>query len=87
MVAYADAKGPIVIDDPDGTAGVMLPSVIGFDPDTGEPVVGRQARDHAVERPTTTVYSVKRLMGLGFADVAEEAARLPYEPPHRLIFS
>ncbi|MCP4251228.1 MAG: Fe-S protein assembly chaperone HscA [bacterium] len=83
LVAYADEKGPMIIEDPDGTQGTVLPSVIGFDPETGEPVVGREARDHAVERPTSTVYSVKRLMGLGFADVAEEAARLPYQVVRR----
>ncbi|MHC4064463.1 MAG: Hsp70 family protein, partial [Planctomycetota bacterium] len=79
LVAFADEKGPIIIPDPAAADDGILPSVISFDLDSGETVVGRQARDHAVERPATTVYSVKRLMGQGFADVSEEAQRLPYK--------
>jgi len=79
LVAFADETGPIILQDPASEDGGILPSVIGFDLESGRAVVGRQARDHAVERPETTVYSVKRLMGTGYADVRDEAARLPYK--------
>ena len=40
--------------------------------------VGWTARNHAVENPQTTVYSVKRLIGKGIEDIAEELPFLAY---------
>jgi len=76
LVAWADDRGPRIVRG-EGTDGV-LPSVIGFEPGNGRIVVGAEARAHAVARPETTVFSVKRLMGRGLADVAEEVPWLPY---------
>lgn len=77
LVAYADATGPHVIPDENGDA--RLPSVLRFDAD-GRVVVGWDARTHAVERPEATVYSIKRLMGRGYDELAAsgELAHLPY---------
>jgi molecular chaperone DnaK (HSP70) len=77
LVAYADEAGPHLIPGPAGEDDVLLPSVIAFDED-GRITVGREARAHAVERPAATIYSVKRLMGKGLADLTDEVARLPY---------
>ena len=78
LAAFADDKGPVIIEDADAGDGGILPSVVAFDVESGTVTVGRQARQQAVERPLTTVYSVKRLMGKGLADVREDAAQLPY---------
>jgi molecular chaperone DnaK (HSP70) len=43
------------------------------------PVVGWDAREHAVEFPRETVYSVKRLMGRGIDDVRDDLSHLTYE--------
>ena len=75
LVAYADKKGPHIIRDAQGEGRV--PSVIGFSPD-GRVSIGWEARRHAVENPEHTVYSIKRLMGLGIEDVAKELAFLPF---------
>lgn len=75
LVAYADERGPHVIRDPDGEA--RLPSVLGFGPER-EVTIGWQARRQAVENPRHTVYSIKRLMGLGIDDLADDVAFLPY---------
>ncbi|MFH1111298.1 MAG: Fe-S protein assembly chaperone HscA [Planctomycetota bacterium] len=78
LVAYADEAGPRLIAGPGGEGDVLLPSVVAFD-DAGRVArIGRDARAHAVERPTTTVYSIKRLMGKGIADLTEDFRRLPY---------
>jgi molecular chaperone DnaK (HSP70) len=47
----------------------------------GRITVGWQAKDHAVENPTSTVYSIKRLMGRGFDELTAdgELAQLPYK--------
>ena len=78
LVAFADRKGPRLIPGPGGPDDVILPSVIGWDDPEGKPVIGKEARAHAVERPLTTIHSVKRLMGKGLADLSEEVKQLPY---------
>ena len=75
LVAYADDRGPQVICGEDGEA--RLPSVLGFSPD-GNVSVGWQARRRAVEDPEHTVYSIKRLIGLGIDDLKSELPFLPY---------
>ncbi|MFQ5489837.1 MAG: Fe-S protein assembly chaperone HscA [Phycisphaerae bacterium] len=81
LVAFADEKGPVLLDP--ATDGGILPSVVAFDTATGQVTVGKSARDHAVERPGSTVYSVKRLMGKGFAEVHAEAEHLNYRVVQR----
>jgi chaperone protein DnaK len=75
LVAWSGPAGPEVIDD---GAGPMLPSVVAYDEDGQVASVGKLARAHAVEQPQTTVYSIKRLMGQGYEELANEVARLPY---------
>ena len=85
LAAYMTPAGPEVVRDAGGSA--LIPSVIGFAPDGGV-TIGFQARAHAVEHPLTTVYSVKRLMGKGLADVAADLDFLPYpivEGPHGTV--
>jgi Fe-S protein assembly chaperone HscA len=73
--AYMTPGGPVVIRDSTGSG--LVPSVIAFSPD-GSVTVGAEARAHAVENPLGTVYSVKRLMGKGIADIQEDLKFLPY---------
>ncbi|GMU35863.1 MAG: Fe-S protein assembly chaperone HscA [Phycisphaerae bacterium] len=77
LVAFADAAGPRLIAGEGGEDDVIVPSFVRFEAD-GRTIVGKGARDHAVEHPLETVYSIKRLMGRGTADLAEEVRRLPY---------
>jgi len=77
LVAYCDAQGPRILTDE--AQEPLLPSVIRLDQATGQPqAIGRSARDHAVEYPQHTIFSVKRLMGRGVKDVEDERAYLPY---------
>jgi molecular chaperone DnaK len=75
LVAYADERGPHIIRDVDGEG--RLPSVLGFGPDA-QVSIGWKARRHAVENPEHTVYSIKRLMGLGVEDLKSELPHLAY---------
>ncbi len=78
LVAHCDEKGPRIIADAQGRA--LLPSVVRFNEATGQPAaIGHEAREHAVEFPHQTVFSVKRLMGRGIADACDELKYLPYE--------
>ncbi len=76
LVAFADAGGPHLIHK-SGTDDAILPSVVCFE-ENGV-IVGRDARDHAVERPKKTIHSVKRLMGRGLEELSADIAALPYE--------
>ncbi len=81
LVAYSGPAGPEIIRDANGEGRV--PSVIAFAPD-GRVTVGWEARAHAVENPLATVFSIKRLMGRGFADLEKSELRfLPYHVVRR----
>lgn len=76
LVAVADQRGPRIISDESGRA--MTPSVVRFVED-GQPVVGHEAREHSVEFASTTVQSVKRLMGLTARQVRAAGDRFNFE--------
>jgi Fe-S protein assembly chaperone HscA len=75
LVAFMDLTGPRIIPGADGDK--LVPSVVSILP-TGEPVVGNPARELLLTHPERTVYSVKRLMGRGLADVQEELKLFPF---------
>jgi molecular chaperone DnaK len=75
LVAYVRDGVPVVIRDRDGAA--LLPSIVSVLPDGGL-LVGRDAQRQLSTSPERTAYSVKRLMGKGPADVAADAALLPF---------
>ncbi len=78
LVAVCDEAGPRILRDAGGEGRV--PSFMALGPD-GRVTVGWEAKKHAVENPTSTVYSIKRLMGRGFDELAAEGelAHLPYK--------
>ncbi len=80
LVAYVDERGPHVIRDENGDG--RLPSVVAVavDADGASPriTIGWEARNHAVENPRATLYSIKRLIGKGIADLREELPFLAY---------
>ena len=83
LVAIADEAGPRVIRDADGES--RMPSFLAFGED-GQVTVGEEAKRHAVEHPTSTMFSIKRLMGRGFDELsaADELAHLPYPVVKRM---
>jgi molecular chaperone DnaK len=77
LIAYLDSQTgkPVCIQGPYGSA--LCPSVVSVDPD-GEVFVGEPARQRLLTQPDRTIYSVKRLMGRGVADIQDELARFPF---------
>lgn len=73
LIAYIDGDTPRVIADPQ-TGEPLLPSIVSFLEDNSI-VVGRQAKERALEHPLTTIQSVKRFMGLGMDHVNEDDRR------------
>jgi molecular chaperone DnaK len=74
LVAFMDLTGPKIIPGADG--GHLVPSIVHAG--EGAPLVGNPARQMLIEDPERTVYSVKRLMGRGLADVEKEASLFPF---------
>src|SRR5215475_10446738 len=77
LVAYTDAQTgkPVCIPGPHGST--LCPSVVSVDPG-GNIIVGEPARKRLLTQPERTIYSVKRLMGRGLADVQEELKLFPF---------
>jgi len=75
VVAVMEGGKPSVITNPEG--GRLTPSVVAIN-DKGERLVGQVAKRQAITNPENTVFSVKRLMGMKFSEVSEEATHLPY---------
>jgi len=73
LVAVLDEGGPRVLGE-----DAIVPSAVRYESD-GSVVVGREARERAVEFPRETITSAKRLMGRSLADVREETEQLPYD--------
>jgi Fe-S protein assembly chaperone HscA len=77
LIAYMDTQtgGPRCIPGPYGSN--LCPSVVSVDPD-GKIIVGDPARERLLTQPDRTIYSVKRLMGRGVADVQDELRLFPF---------
>jgi Fe-S protein assembly chaperone HscA len=74
LIAYMDRGAPRVIPSPDGVTKV--PSIVGMT-DNGL-IVGDPAKAHLTRNSSRTIYSVKRFMGKGLADVSDELKYFPY---------
>jgi molecular chaperone DnaK len=77
LVAYIDSQTgqPKCIPGPYGST--LCPSVVSLDAD-GSIIVGEAARNRLLTQPERTIYSVKRLMGRGPADVQNELKLFPF---------
>src|SRR5271170_2037528 len=77
LIAYLDAQtgSPKCIPGPYGST--LCPSVVSVDHD-GKVIVGEPARAKLLTQPERTIYSVKRLMGRGVADVQDELKIFPF---------
>jgi Fe-S protein assembly chaperone HscA len=77
LIAYMDPQtgAPKCIPGPyDST---LCPSIVSV-ADDGKILVGEPARERLLTKPDRTIYSVKRLMGRGVADIQDELTRFPF---------
>src|SRR5205085_11504434 len=77
LVAYMGEDGPQVIRDAEGNA--LVPSIVYYDMAERRLLVGEEARARLITEPRKAVYSVKRFMGKGSADVQEDLRLVPFE--------
>jgi Fe-S protein assembly chaperone HscA len=80
LVAHVRDGRPEVLTTREGRK--LIPSVVSFgesgDDSADRPVVGYAAKSRKIREAANTVFSVKRLLGRGFADVQADAGALPY---------
>ena len=76
VVSVIEGSEPKVITNEEGAR--TTPSVVAFTKD-GERLVGQAARRQAITNPTRTVFSVKRFMGMSFAEMKGEVGKVPYD--------
>jgi molecular chaperone DnaK (HSP70) len=76
LIAIADAQGPRILADASHAA--MVPSIVRYEPD-GRVVVGALAKSEEAARSTSTIRSVKRLIGRSLAEVQGDRVSLSSE--------
>lgn len=77
LVAFINEdKQPQAINDTG--KGQLVPSVVHFD-SAGDVVVGNEAREFLISDPTNTIFSIKRLLGRSYKDVAGQSSSYTYK--------
>lgn len=77
LVAFINPdKNPQVIND--AGKGVLVPSVVHFNANN-ETLVGNEAKEFLITDPANTIFSVKRLLGRSYKDVAEHKDTFSYK--------
>ena len=77
LVAFINPdKNPQVINDTG--KGLLVPSVVHFDA-TGDALVGNEAKEFLITDPANTIFSVKRLLGRSYKDVASHQDTFSYK--------
>src|SRR3989304_3025821 len=77
LVAYTEPETGRPRCLPDEEGRTLVPSVVSLE-ENGAVVGGWPARERLLQQSERTVYSVKRLMGKGRADVADELKLFPF---------
>jgi len=74
--ALIDGTDPKVVNNEEGSR--TTPSVVSYD-SNGDRLVGISARRQSVVNPLSTIYSVKRFMGMRFDEIKDEVEKVPYK--------
>src|SRR5260370_10339029 len=77
LVAYIDPQTGAPKCIPGPSESTLCPSVLSRDPD-GSIIVGEPARRRLLTQSKRSIYSVKRLMGRGVADIQNELKLFPF---------
>lgn len=77
LVAFINPdKAPVVINDTG--KGLLVPSVVHFN-QQGDALVGNEAKAFLISDPENTIFSVKRLLGRSYKDVASHQDTFSYK--------
>ena len=73
-VAVMDGKNIKIIENSEGDR--TTPSIVAYQKDSDEVLVGQPAKRQAVTNPENTLYAIKRLIGRRFDEIPD-ASRMP----------
>lgn len=77
LVAFINPdKSPLVINDTG--KGLLVPSIVHFNKQ-GDAIVGNEAKEFLTTDPENTIFSVKRLLGRSYKDVASHQDTFSYK--------
>lgn len=74
-VAVMEGGKPVIIANSEGKR--TTPSVVGFK--DNERKIGDPARRQAITNPNSTIYAIKRFMGMKFSETSDEIKRVNYK--------
>ncbi len=75
-IIHPETKRPIALKEHNTSS--LVPSVIHFD-ETGNIVVGEEAKKQLISQPQNTIFSAKRLMGKSYNDIKANASFFSYK--------
>ncbi len=77
MVSYVNKEGKTIAINDTGK-GAIVPSIVHFT-ETGDILVGEEAKEYLISDPGRTIYSVKRLLGKSYKDLEQYKSYLGYK--------
>ncbi|MFT3681424.1 MAG: Fe-S protein assembly chaperone HscA [Ferruginibacter sp.] len=75
-IIHPETNQPVALREHNSSS--LVPSVIHFD-ESGNAVVGEEAKKKLVSEPQNTIFSAKRLMGKSYNDIKENASFFTYK--------
>jgi molecular chaperone HscA len=75
-IIHPETKQPLALKEHNTSS--LVPSVIHFD-ETGNIVVGEEAKKQLISQPQNTIFSAKRLMGKSYNDIKANASFFSYK--------
>lgn len=75
-IIHPETKQPMALKEHNTSS--LVPSVIHFD-ETGNVVVGEEAKKQLISQPQNTIFSAKRLMGKSYNDIKANASFFSYK--------
>ncbi len=75
-IIHPDTKKPVALKEHNSSS--LVPSVINFD-ESGNVIVGEEAKNKLISQPQNTIFSAKRLMGKSYNDIKANASFFSYK--------
>ena len=75
-IIHPESKEPIALKEHDSSS--LVPSIVHFD-ESGNVIVGEEAKEYLETDPQNTIFSAKRLMGKSYKDIHENAGFFTYK--------
>ena len=75
-IIHPETKQPVALKEHNTSS--LVPSVIHFD-ETGNVIVGEEAKKELISQPQNTIFSAKRLMGKSYNDIKANASFFSYK--------